>query len=213
MIIIRMVLAIVIVLGGCSTQPKIIQSFDSAVLEAHVSRVVSIDSWTIRGRLGIRTDRGGQIGRMVWTRSGVAHQIDVYGSLGSGHLRITVQPDEAVLVDSDGQELRGSTAQAVLEEYIGWPFPVAQLGSWIIGVADPESPALQTWDSDGYVRSIDQAGWQVSLSRYGQFDGHHLPTRYRLVATEQLQNEMLAKRPDQALPSQIRLVINSWALN
>ncbi len=212
MIIIRVVLATVIMLGGCASHQQLKQSFDPAVLDAHVSTLTSIDSWKIRGRLGVRTDKGGQIGRLVWLRQGAEHQIDIYGSLGSGHIRITVQPGEAVLVDSEGQVLTGATTQAVLNQYIGWHFPVAELENWIIGTIYPHSPAEQQWDEAGRIMSIEQTGWLVSLSKYAEFDSHQLPTRFRLVATDELRAAMAAKQPDQAQPSQIRLIINSWTV-
>ena len=213
MIIIRVVLvAAAIMFGGCASQQQFVQSFDPAVLEAHVSTLASIDRWKIRGRLGVRTDKGGQIGRMVWVRQGAEHQIDIYGSLGAGHMRITVHPGEAVLVDSEGQVLTGLTAQAVLDQYIGWHFPVAELESWILGTAYPDSPAEQQWDEAGRIMSIKQAGWRVSLSKYGEFDSYPLPTHFRLTATDELQTTMAAERPDQPQPSQIRLVINSWTV-
>jgi len=212
MIILRVVFAIAIMLGGCSTQQKVIQSFDPAVLEAHVSTLTSIDSWKIQGRLGIRTDKGGQIGRMVWTRHDADHQIDLYGSLGSGHVRITVVPDEAVLVDSNGLILIAPTAQEVLDEYVGWHFPVTELSSWIIGIAHPDSSALTQWDELGRVISIQQAGWLVTLSKYQAFGDYQLPTRFRLVPSEKLPTEVAEDRPDQPKPSHVRLAINNWNL-
>ncbi len=206
-------LAIAFILAGCSTQQKVIQSFDAELRDAHLRTLASIDSWQIRGRLSIRTDRGGQIGRIAWTRRGASHQIDVYGSLGSGHVRISEEPGETALADSEGVTLIGSSAQEVLEAYLGWRFPAEELKSWIVGAASPRMSSRREWDTHGHLRQIEQAGWQVTLSRYSEFDGYELPTRFQVAAREELQRQMARSRPDEERPSQIRLVINSWAVD
>ncbi len=207
------VLALVVILSGCSAQQTINYSSDRALLESHISKLASIDSWNIRGRLSIRTADGGQIGRLVWKRRGEVHQFDLYGSLGSGHVRISVEPGEVVLADSEGEMLTGSTAREVLDQYLGWQFPVEELGYWVIGTAFPGSFGAQKWDTLGHVVWIEQSGWQVSLSKYADVDHYQLPTRFRLVSTETIEQSPTNNNNEQAQPHQIRLIVTSWTLD
>lgn len=208
----RLALVAVLVMTGCSTQ-NVNYSLDPAILDSHLSTLELLDSWDIRGRLSVRTDKGGHIGRIVWARSGTNHQIDIYGSLGSGHIRIVVDSREAVLTDSDGWISVGANAQRVLDAYLGWRFPVTEMESWILGKAYPDSFAEQKWDTLGHVVEIEQEGWQVLFSQYDTFDGYDLPTRYRILASDELQQEMAEKRPQAEVPNEIRLVISTWSLN
>ncbi len=212
MMLVRVVLAIVLMLGGCATQQKSIQSFDPAVLSRHLESVKPVAGWNIRGRLSLRTEKGGQIGRLRWARSVNRHQqIDLYGSLGSGHVRLVSQPNDAVLVDSEGEELIGTSAQMVLDEYIGWQFPVEELDSWVVGRPHPGAPAFKEWDTNGYIVLIEQSGWRVQISRYKQYGEYALPTRFRLIPTEAV--ETSSGTPNDRQPSEIRLVISSWSVN
>ncbi len=208
----RLALVAVLVMTGCSTQ-TVNYSFDPAILDSHLSTLDLLDSWNIRGRLSVRTDKGGHIGRIAWARSGTNHQIDIYGSLGSGHIRILTNPREAVLTDSDGWTSVGANAQHVLDVYLGWRFPVTEMESWILGKAYPYSSAEKKWDTLGHVVEIEQEGWQVVFSQYDTFDGYDLPTRYRFFASDGLQQEMAEQRPQAEVPNEIRLVISSWSLN
>ena len=208
----RLALVAVLVMTGCSTQ-TVSYSFDPAVLDAHLSTLDLVDSWDIRGRLSVRTDKGGHIGRIAWVRSGANQQIDIYGSLGSGHIRIAVNPRGAVLTDSDGWTAAGTSAQRVLDVYLGWRFPVTEMESWILGKAYPYSSAERKWDALGHIVEIEQEGWQVVFSRYNTFDGYDLPTRYRFFASDDLQQEMAEQQAQAAVPNEIRLVISSWSLN
>lgn len=210
--IVRVVLAIAFILGGCSTQQKIIQSFDRDVLDSHTRSLTSIEHWKIRGRLSVKTDKGGQIGRLHWSRDKSNHQIDIYGSLSSGHVRILSNPKETVLLDSEGEEIVGNSMREVLNAYVGWRFPAEELVSWIVGKAYPRASSSLEWDTNGRITSMEQAGWRVALSRYDQFGDYQLPTRFRLSATEELQRAISQERPDQAQPSEIRLVISNWSV-
>lgn len=211
--IVRVVLAIAIILGGCSTQQKTIQSFDRDIVDGHIRHLSLIANWQIKGRLSVKTEQGGQIGRLHWNREGGSHRIDIYGSLSSGHVRIRSEPNQAVLLDSDGAEIVGGSAREVLDQYIGWPFPVEELENWIIGKPYPRASYTMEWDSAGRIMSIQQAGWRVALSRYGQFGDYQLPTHLRLSATEEAKRDMSQERPEQPQPSQVRLVISHWTVN
>ncbi len=208
----RLVLAAVLLLlaAGCSIQQKVIQSFDAEVLAAHLRSLESIDSWNIRGRLGVRTDQGGYIGRLVWMRTGNAHQIDLYGSLGSAHVRISIGPAKVELIDSEGTTLVRPTVQEVFEAYMGWHFPMTELESWIIGAVRSDSATLQEWDARGRLSLIEQSGWRVRLSNYDDVNGYELPTRLHMTATDEMRRKMAEQNPGGKRPLQIRLVVNRW---
>ena len=211
--IVRVVLAIAILLGGCSTQQKIIQSFDRDIVDNHVRHLTSIENWKISGRLSVKTEKGGQIGRLHWNRNSSHHRIDIYGSLSSGHMRILSKPNEVVLLDSEGAQIVGGSVREVLDEYIGWQFPAEELESWVIGKPYPRASYTMEWDTSGRIMFIEQAGWRVKLSRYDQFNDYQLPTHLRLSATEEVQREISQEQPHQSQPSEIRLVISHWTVN
>lgn len=209
----RMCLALVFALAGCVSQPKSMQSFDPAILNAHVGTLADIDNWKIKGRLSIRTVDGGQIGRLVWVRSDNTHEIDLYGSLGSGHVRIFYKPGYAFLEDSDGTSHTGASAQAVLNQYLGWEFPAEELPNWLVGSTYPSASSQVKWNTNGYVTSIEQSGWLVTLSHYASVGDYQLPTRYRMVAHGHFSEIQSGAEDKTDRKTQIKLIVNSWSLN
>ena len=59
----------------------------------------------------------------------------------------------------------------------GLPLPVDALSWWARGLPSPTQPAATalTTGADGLAVGFDQAGWQLSFSRYRQTDGGLLP--------------------------------------
>ena len=182
------------------------------MLDSHLRTLESIDAWTISGRLSVTTGKRGQIGKMRWYRNGSSHRIEIYSTLGSGHARILSDPNKSVLVDSEGVEIVAITIEQVLDEYVGWHIPAAQLQSWIIGKAYRQSPAELEWDSAGRITSIEQSGWRVEISRYDQVGDHQLPMHLRLLDIDEAERTNPPQQ-DTSRPTEIRLVISNWTVN
>ena len=76
----------------------------------------------------------------------------------------------------------------------GWTIPVGSLRYWALGIPDPALPASTEFDEQGRLSSLAQAGWKVSITRYGEGGGQPMPTR--LAASDEV--------------TKVRLVIHDW---
>ncbi len=199
------VLAISIVVSGCSTIDTVKQSTDFSVYESHARSVASVDQWEIKGRISVRRGTKGEIGRLFWKRDGDAHKLELYGSFGSRRIRILQDSEGAVLKDTNGKTVVGASIKEVLEERTGWMLPVHELFDWVTGRPYTGSPSVKTWNNDGRLVILDQAGWTVVFSEYQEFDSFALPTQFRITA-----NHVYADSDSQA--SEIRLAISDWGI-
>jgi outer membrane lipoprotein LolB len=65
---------------------------------------------------------------------------------------------------------------------------------WLLGLAGPDSPAVETLDGGGLLAVLAQDGWEVQYDEYRQQGGIALPRKLVL----------------QSAAGRIRLVIDQW---
>ena len=159
-----LVVLIAAVLAGCATAPatppdRLYTGRFSAVATKADRRE------TISGRfsLEVRGDR---------------QRIDLATPLGTTVARIEVGPDGASARGPGMQETRGSDADALAEQLLGWRLPVSGLPDWIEGRPAASRPARVERDGNRPVL-IEQDGWTVRLAETFEPSG-----RPRLVVLE-----------------------------
>ena len=77
---------------------------------------------------------------------------------------------------------------------MGWSFPVRSVRYWLLGLADPATPAVQQSDAAGRLRELRQSGWVVRYEAYAQGAATWLP------------HKLVVEREDVRL----RFVIDRW---
>ena len=199
------VLAISIVVSGCSTIETVKQSDDFSVYENHARSVASVDQWEIKGRISVRRGTKGEMGRLFWKRDGDEHKMELYGSFGSRRISIHQDSEGAVLKDTNGKTVVGASIKEVLEEHTGWMLPIHELFDWVAGRPYTGSQSVKTWDIDGRLLILDQANWTIVFSSYQEFESFALPTQFRITTSH-----LNADSDSQA--SEIRLAIRDWGV-
>lgn len=83
----------------------------------------------------------------------------------------------------DGQSFVNTTAEALLEDAVGWSLPISGLDFWIRGLPHPQAAYSRRLDSNGRARSIRQDDWDIEYQEYkpASDGGPKLPRRMRLV--------------------------------
>jgi outer membrane lipoprotein LolB len=102
---------------------------------------------------------------------------------GQGVFRIDSSgPGMYRLLLPDGQSFENETAEALLEDAVGWSLPIGGLDFWIRGLPHPRTDYSHRLDSRGLARSIRQDGWNIEYQDYAPGpDGLQLPRRMRVV--------------------------------
>lgn len=145
-------------IAGCASPPRIEGAVDGP-------------SFDRTGRFALLVeDRAGERdavqGGFAWRDAQGVLKLDLANPLGSTLARIEVTPERAVLTRSDGTTEAAPYADALVEQVLGSPMPVAGLRDWLRGRL-ASGPAQQTdKDTAGNVASFVQHGWRVELSRY-----------------------------------------------
>lgn len=107
-------------------------------------------------------------GGFSWLDQGRRLVLDLRNPMGSTLARVQVDASGALLVRSNGEREHAPHPDALVEQVLGSPVPVAGLRDWLhgrTGGAPGDATGLQR-DSEGRLSSFNQDGWRVQLSRY-----------------------------------------------
>ncbi|NVK40894.1 MAG: outer membrane lipoprotein LolB [Oceanospirillaceae bacterium] len=158
-------------------------------------QVAALDDWALDGKIGIRTASNSHSARLQWQQKPAEYRILISGPLGQGGARIEGS-DQGVVIDVAGEgRYAAQSPEALLQQLLGWSFPIRQANYWVRGLPAPDLPYTPTL-LENRLQTLEQAGWIIHYSGYSQDGGSGLPERITL------------QRADLT----IRLIIKEWEL-
>ncbi len=86
------------------------------------------ETWNLGARLAVKVGRRHETATIFWRRRGHTSRIDLFGAFGVGRVRISEDPQGAVLVKDDKDSVKGQSADEVLYRTLGWHVPFKQMG-------------------------------------------------------------------------------------
>ena len=181
-----------LLLAGCARLPTAPVT-DGLTAEARTSRLRSIETWQMRGRLAVETDDGAHQARFFWRQTPDALSLTVRGPLGAGSFQISGS-DERLTILARGEENVLTDPERDLSAMFGWWMPVTSLRSWLLGLPDPRFPLEGEFQIDG-VPGIDQRLWRIRYSEYQLIGGLMIPR------SSSLEHETVA----------VELTIDDWS--
>ncbi len=115
-------------------------------------------------------------GRFVLAVRGASLTLDLASPLGTTLARVEAGPGGARLVEpgSPPRELRGASAEALVEQALGFALPASGIADWIVGRPVALRPA-RTTQQDGRISAIEQDGWTIRVLE--RFAANDLPRR------------------------------------
>jgi len=196
----QIILISLLAISACSTQPN--------THTAQQTQQPIPDHWNITAKLGIRTqDDSGSL-TLRWTQKGEHYHIQASGPLGQGRVAITGQKHQIMMKRPNQPASYSSHPEQLLEDTLGWQFPIQQLGYWVRGLPYPENNRHQNntvhndeteyhWDTSGTLTALVQSGWHLEYDRYQLIDNWLLPKKIK------------ARKENVVLT----LIIKQWQLN
>lgn len=154
-----------------------------------------LENWSLTGRIVILSGDDGWSATLHWDQEPENYTMRFIAPLGQGTYQL-YGDEKLVSFLTDKNELyQASDPEQLLQNTMGWSVPVHGLKYWIKGIPEPgiESENLLL-DEQGRMTSLQQSGWNISISRYNDFNGTQLPSK-------------LSMRNDRI---QLRLVIQDW---
>jgi len=149
-------------LAGCATPRP----------QPGAAQVAGVEALSRTGRFAVRVEEAGGRqdavqGGFSWRDDGRRLTLDLVNPLGSTLARVEAAGGMATLRRSDGSVTQAPGADALVEDVLGSPIPVAGLRDWMRGRTADQPPAgALARDPEGRPSSFTQGGWEVRLSRY-----------------------------------------------
>jgi len=145
---------------------------------------------------------GGQAD-VFWQQSDdQTYEIKLVAPFGAGSSVLSATPGQVVLAMSSGERVVADNIDQLLAAMPDWPFPVAGLRYWVLGIASPQStPDHMSWHEQGSLALLEQDGWHIELENYVQTGDYYLPRKLfmRRVEKKYSQDEV-----------ELKLVIRQW---
>jgi len=165
--------------GGFSDDPQVQERWS-----ARQQALLEFKIWDIHARAAIRLKGQAYNIGLSWQRQTENSMILLEAPFGQGIIRIESSTGGVYRLRlPDGRVFESSTAEALLENMVGWSLPISGLEYWIRGIPRPGSAYSHKLDSEGRARAITQDGWAIGyLDYYAREEGPQLPRRVKLVS-------------------------------
>ena len=148
---------------------------------AHKQQNHSISTWSLQGKIGVKSGTKGGSATLRWDYAGETQEIELYGPFGGGRVQITATPEGARLEDTKGRVITGSTPQEVLEARLGWHVPFDELVDWSRGLTGDNATRI-TIDPQGRLKSFEQGIWRVEYQEYRTTNNLVLPRKLQITS-------------------------------
>lgn len=183
-------------LAGCAAPPVVSDAKRLAYWDARRTLLSELEHWTLHGRIAIQLPKQAWSASLLWAQNREKYELHLIGPLGRGSVELSGGAGEVVLQTADHKVYSAPSAEALLQQNLGWQLPVEGLRYWVRGLPEPgHEPRKVVLDERGRVSHLQQNGFSVSYDDYEMIQGYDLPGRITL------ENEKI----------RVKLVISSWS--
>lgn len=145
------------------------------------SALKRIQNFRLSGKIGVQTAKDSGSASVEWIQNNQQYHLALTGPLGTAGLTLDGHPGQVTLQMADGKHYQASSPEQLLAQQWGFELPVSQLIYWIKGL--PAPGAAQThFDTNGYLKTLNQAGWQINYISYTHRFGIDLPDKLTLTS-------------------------------
>jgi outer membrane lipoprotein LolB len=172
-------LTFALLITACSTVPtgEIDQAERVLLYEAKSGALAEAERWALKGRLAVNDGEEGGSGHLNWQKHGQISSMNFHGALGRGAWQLNSDENGAVLEWVDGEVHRADTVGELIEQRLGWTFPVNALAWWVRGLAAPGDWDLRQLDEHGNLEKLSQQGWNIEYGRYRDAGSISMPMK------------------------------------
>ena len=187
-----LVLSVILLLSGCAGVTPYQEAGDAErPWKEQYTALLAADSWQLKGKIGIRTARENNNATLFWAQLQQHYQIELTGPLGQGGARIEGD-DNGITIDVAGEEpLWAATPELLMEQTLGWQFPVRDLPYWIRGIPAPGHPFELSMDQQ-HLQKLIQNNWEINYLRFTNHNGYLLPEKLT-ISRNDLRLTIIAK--------------------
>lgn len=118
----------------------------------------------LQGLFSIVTPDTHQSGHFSWTQHAHDFNLMLYGPLGLGATSLSQTEQGVILTTSNGKTYQAQSAEALLNEVVGWSMPLSGFPYWLFAEPDPQFPFTATRDNAQRIVTLQQEGWSITYT-------------------------------------------------
>ena len=150
---------------------------NTSINQQHIAVLAKINSFSLRGRLGVVTQKQGFSGSIEWQHQHAGDNIDVYSPVGGKIANIAKTADGVTLTDQKSRSISAQDAESLTEMTLGFRLPLTGLSDWALGKPTASKIDTSTWDEKGRLLTLKQDGWDIRYENYANNNGVDLPNK------------------------------------
>lgn len=184
-------------LAACSSVPQ--DSERNLQWEQHRAALEQLVDYQASGKIAYKSPEENIGLNFHWKQSPTQSELRLFNFLGATILKLTMTPDDAVVITGDNETYRGTDAESLVTRLTGLVIPVAQMKDWLKGLPT-EAQEIRFNETDTIQSLITVNGsvfWQLTYDRYQDSDQYTLPY------------QMTLNSPD----TRIKIVVSKWVTN
>ncbi len=140
-----------------------------------------INSWNILGSVSIQHQNKTDMASLTWVQQySSRYSLALYGPLSLGKVSIIGQPNLVTLEQAGHPPVSAKSAEALMQQQLGWAIPVSNLYYWVRGIAAPGATADFKFDKSNHIITMAQNGWTIQYLNYTHVNNVDLPQKITL---------------------------------
>ncbi len=178
---------IIVLLTGCAGRsPTLLDPAREIPLK-------NLQHWQLNARIAITTPSDNATASLKWKKKNSEFDFLVSGPLGVTVAHLVQEKKQAYLSIPDEEKRQHENAHVLLQQSLGWDFPIEALAFWVKGIPSGKAGEQVSYNEKGQIDSISLADWQVDFSKYRRFQGYVVPKMIKAVHP-QMSIKVVAKR-------------------
>lgn len=165
-------------ISACATRPVVPaeqSTASSSLHQQHLAKLGDINEFSLKGRLGVVTQKQGFSGSIVWQHAVDTDTIEIYSPVGSKVANISKAATGVTLTSQDGHSIKAKDAESLIETTLGFRLPLTGLSDWALGKPTASKIEASSWDEQGRLLTLKQEGWDINYENYTDNNGLFLP--------------------------------------
>ena len=163
-----------------SPTKQIDQASSQSLNQQHLNNLLTINQFTLQGRIGVQYDGKGFSGGLHWQHLIADDNVSLFSPLGGQVASIKKTAGKVTLEDANGNSISATDIESLTQSTLGWQLPLVGLADWSLGRPTNNKIDAITWDALGHLTTLKQDGWTIEYLNYAEHDGYFLPSKITL---------------------------------
>lgn len=137
--------------------------------------LTELNHWQLEARVAIQTPEDNVTASLDWQKNNHEFDFLMSGAFGVTLAHLVQEKQQASLDIPDHDTMFHDDAQVLLQQALGWDFPIDALSYWVKGLPSGTPGEYIIKDEFGRIAAIELGYWRINITKYRKFQGIDLP--------------------------------------